>query len=326
MDSSKKKYNGIAVALAWPETYCKQANAWYDKLMRLLGFNNDYFYQAGHAAVLLVEKNGEKCHYFDFGRYHSPFGTGRVRSDQTDPELEVKTKPHFSVNGKEIINIREILSELQSKYSYHGDGRLYSSQYEINFDKAYQKAIDMQSREFMSYGPFVINGTNCSRFVSTVIAAGSPPIINLLMLKLLVPTTPTTLTNVRAGRKGISIPKLCDNGDEIVVIQPNYRNWAKDLSWLSKTFPQPEKHSDIPGNAQWISGEGYGSWYHLENVNESLILTKYSPKGEFEHRTIFTDDYNLFDPGKPFLITYPTNNQKLTLVQGEKKFSIEKKH
>lgn len=324
MDSSKQKCNGIAVALAWPQTYCKQANAWYDKLMRLLGFNNDFFYQAGHAAVLLVKKNGEKCHYFDFGRYHSPFGTGRVRSDQSDPELEVKTKPQFSRNGKEIINIREIIYELQSKYSYHGDGRIYSSQYEINFDSSYKKAMDLQSREFMSYGPFVMNGTNCSRFVSTIIAAGSPPLINLLMLKLLVPTTPTTLTNVRGGKNALSIPKLCDKGNEIEVVRPNYRNWAKDISWLSKTFPQPERHSNIPNNAQWISGEGYGSWYHLKNVDEGLLLTKYSPKGEVEHKTIFNLDGNYFDLEKPYSITYPCNNQKLTIVQGSEKIQLKR--
>ena len=32
--------SGIAIALAWPETYCKQAGGWYDGLLQTLGFNH----------------------------------------------------------------------------------------------------------------------------------------------------------------------------------------------------------------------------------------------------------------------------------------------
>ncbi len=96
------------------------------------------------------------------------------------------------------------------------------------------------------------------------------------------------------------------------------------MGWLSTTFPQPERHKNIPINAQWISGEGYGSWYHLQNEKEGLLLTKFSPKGEVEHRTIFLDEKNLFDLEKPYKITYPTNNVKITIVQEGKKINLKK--
>ena len=330
MLSKNTKYDGIAVALAWPETFCKQANSWYDLPMRWLGFSKDFYYQAGHAAVLLVEKNGRKCHYFDFGRYHSPFSMGRVRSDQTDPELEVSTKPEFFSDGEEILNIRDILFELQSNASYHGDGRLYASQFPINFESAYQKAIELQSKVFIPYGPFIANGSNCSRFVSSVIAAGHPPLVNRIKLKYFVPTTPTTLSNVKAGKHPLSVPKLSALGEKVKVVRPNYRDWANSLNWLNETFPQPVKHINIPQNAQWLSGEGYGSWYAINVINEVIHLSKFSPKGVKEHSTQFIADSLSVDFSKPYSIAYPTNNLVLTIIQQDEKFSFthraEEKH
>ena len=72
MISSKNKHNGFAIALAWPETQCKEAVAWYDGLMRMININKNGYYKVGHAAIVLVEDISGRCHYFDFGRYHAP--------------------------------------------------------------------------------------------------------------------------------------------------------------------------------------------------------------------------------------------------------------
>lgn len=93
---NKAQFKGFAVALAWPETYCKQPGACYDGLMNRFGIAKNNFYKVGHAAVLLVNKSRKKCFYFDFGRYHSTFGKGRVRSAETDHDLAFNTKPIFS--------------------------------------------------------------------------------------------------------------------------------------------------------------------------------------------------------------------------------------
>ena len=70
---------GFAIALAWPETYCKQAGSWYEFITAALGINRNNYYKAGHAALVLVDGINKTCHYFDFGRYHSPFQHGRVK-------------------------------------------------------------------------------------------------------------------------------------------------------------------------------------------------------------------------------------------------------
>lgn len=188
-------HKGFVIALAWPQTKCKQAGGWYDGLMILTGFNRDYFYTAGHAATVLVEETTGECHYFDFGRYHSPYAHGRVRSADTDHDLEIKTKAIIA--GDEILNFQEILEELFANESCHGSGPLYGSYSRINFAESYRKALQLQQKSPIIYGPFVAGGTNCSRFVSSVIRAGLPFSLKRLKVALAVPVTPTPLNNVK---------------------------------------------------------------------------------------------------------------------------------
>ncbi len=171
---SGKNHTGFVIALAWPQTYCKEPGAWYDRFTRWLGINRNNYYMAGHAALVLIEGTGEKCHYFDFGRYHAPFQHGRVRSAVTDHDLELKTLPQISRDGKTIQNFRIILDELQQNPGYHGEGALYASYTNVDFQKAYGRALEMQQPGPIPYGPFLRKGSNCSRFVNSVNIAGDP--------------------------------------------------------------------------------------------------------------------------------------------------------
>jgi hypothetical protein len=57
--------NGIAIALAWPDTYCKKAGAWYDTPAEWLRISKNNYYKVGHAALVLIEKSSGNCNYFD---------------------------------------------------------------------------------------------------------------------------------------------------------------------------------------------------------------------------------------------------------------------
>lgn len=190
-------HNGIAVALAWPETLCKQAGAWYDKPLKWLGINKSNYYKVGHAAIVLINKETGDCHYFDFGRYHAPFQHGRVRSALTDHDLEMKTKAIISEGGQ-LKNYNEILLELFNNESCHGSGKLHASYCDVNFEKAHNKANEMQSISPIPYGPFLPQGTNCSRFVNTVIIAGKPSWFFRLVLASPKTLSPTPIGNVIA--------------------------------------------------------------------------------------------------------------------------------
>ncbi len=212
---AKKTHPGFAIALAWPQTYCKEPGVWYDTVTRWLGINKNNYYRAGHAALVLIERDGEKCHYFDFGRYHAPFQHGRVRSVETDHDLEMKTTPQIASDGKTILNFRAIINELQQNPACHGEGKLYASYGIIDFMASYNKALKMQKAGPIPYGPFIPN-------------------------------------------RGLNRAEL------------------------NSTLPSPHWHPDIPEKAQWLSGEGAGSWFVFEFPGELLELTRYSPDGIIE--------------------------------------------
>lgn len=190
-----KTTEDIAIVLAWPDTKCKQAGAWYDNFMGKLSINQNGYYKVGHAAIVLIKKESGHCHYFDFGRYHSPVGYGRVRDMETDHDLTLNTRVYFNKEGVPQ-NLEALLEELDGKVACHGDGDLHTGLSFIDFDKSYQKAKQMQEQDFIPYGPFVQNGTNCSRFVQSTVIAGMPLSFGKMLLKFPVMITPTPKWNV----------------------------------------------------------------------------------------------------------------------------------
>jgi hypothetical protein len=272
-------YTGFAIALAWPETYCKQPGAWYDPLMRLLGFNRGYYYRVGHAAVVLVDSRNGACQYFDMGRYHAPLAHARVRSAKTDHELAMHTRAQLSEDRSRINNLSEILYELQQNESCHGSGTLHASYTLINFDAALKKAIAMQEASPLPYGPFVIGGSNCSRFVQSVVLGGKPDIMATLRLRFVMPVTPSPMSNVMA-LGGATQQKKRINGSKIV--SPKL-----DASYLRTTLPPPPKPAKVHETARWLSGEGAGSWFEIAFNNGSAYLNRYAPDGTIECSGIF---------------------------------------
>lgn len=302
----KKTYSGLAIALAWPETYCKQPGAWYDPITLMMGINKNNYYKVGHAALVLIDKMERKANYFDFGRYHTPYKQGRVRSAETDHDLEIETRPVLSEDGRKVLNVREILTELQQNPACHGEGKLHAGLTPINFERAFAKAKQMQEKSPLPYGPFILNGSNCSRFVRTVIQAGRPTFSHRLRLMFLLPVTPTPMSNVLALNDHPVLPKL-------LKIEPFYPKIKRDKAWLGTTLPAPARHKKIPANAQWLSGEGAGSWFVAEPVQNQLKVTRYSPQGNVECSGIYKHPKISLDKNHPFSIKHPTDCKTLSL-------------
>lgn len=264
---------GIAIALAWPETYCKQAGAWYDILLKALSINKGHYYKAGHAALILIKRNSPEINYYDFGRYHSPFGTGRVRSAKTDPDLTLPFLAKWSLQGK-LLNLNEILQALNVNSAYHGDGTLYASQLEIDFDSAQKKAIDMQRQSPILYGPFTYGGSNCSRFVNQVLRKSKPGIIPWIRLNLPWTLTPSPMSNVRSGGK------ITKNGVRNQKCIPK-------LKKTKATLAPPPIPDFLKEKAHWLSGEGAGSWFTIEEFLGDYLIHRYTPQGKVEFAGIY---------------------------------------
>jgi hypothetical protein len=181
--------NDFIITLAWPEGMVKAAGAWYDNIL-----SQDGEYRVGHAAIVLINSITKKVHYFDFGRYHTPDGYGRVRDIETDQNLAVIDA---EISENNIININEILLYLSQMKDTHTEGKMYASVLgNIDFKLAFNKAKEIQKKGMLPYGPLVRPGTNCSRFVAKVIKASGPSFVKKLRLNYPFCISPSPKRNV----------------------------------------------------------------------------------------------------------------------------------
>ena len=178
------------IVLAWPEGEVTAAGAWYDPL-----FSTDGKYRVGHSALILINSENKELLYFDFGRYHTPTGFGRVRDKETDPDIGIPISAEIEDNR--IKNIKEILVHTKNKKANHGEGKLYASVLKnVNFISSYKFAKKIQEKGIIPYGPFVPKGSNCSRFVSATIRKSNPNLIKSLRLQFPFSLSPSPKRNV----------------------------------------------------------------------------------------------------------------------------------
>ncbi len=236
--------NATIVALAWPDTKVVKEGKWYDLPMKWLGFLKNGYYNAGHAAFLLIHHQTKEIHYFDFGRYHTPYQYGRVRDSYTDPDVAVKLKAEI-VDG-EIINIEDILFERYQNKACHGEGRLTGAFVKnVCFDSAFQKAKELQNREAIPYGPFTINGSTCSRLVVQVVYAA----IDNKLTKFLIRLPYTISATPRSNNKVLNdYPYYLQIDKGGVEYYPNKWFWLKKLG-LKREVKQSSNQSFIPKTA-----------------------------------------------------------------------------
>lgn len=309
----QKQHTGFAIAIAWPETWCKQPGAWYDDFIMQIGISKNHYYKVGHAALVLVDSKINKCHYFDFGRYHTPFQHGRVRSEKTDDALKINTCAQISADGQLIENFEAILIELQQNLECHGEGKIHASYGLINFKKAFSKAMQMQQTSPIPYGPFMPKGSNCSRFVNTVIRAGNPTRTAALKLNIIVPLTPTPINNVNAFENKTVLPKL--------LATPAFSPApVTDKGVFSSTLNEPIREVGIPSTAEWLSGEGAGSWFSISQFETyKYAISRYGPDGKLECEGIFGIDKNQsFNINQHFQFDYLSHCQKVSIKQNGK--------
>ncbi|MCF8465261.1 MAG: hypothetical protein K9G41_10490 [Flavobacteriales bacterium] len=306
---SSKAFSGYVIALAWPKAWAKEAGDGYDRLMRGLGFNDDGFYRVGHAALVLVNGDNGSCHYFDFGRYHAPVDMGRVRDAETDHELVIGTKA--ITNGKRINNLDEILCEVQSNSSTHASGPLFASYVRIDFFKAYETAKQLQEKGAIAYGPFEKAGLNCSRFVREVILAGNPNWAHALRLQVVPMVTPSVLYPVSALYHWVKVPGCLDLEAEA---RKEHLSSLPD-SLFQGVIPEPNCPLNVPISAQWLAGEGAGSWYDLARTELGFLLTRYSRTGEQECAVPMQQiDGEEWSHDDSFTITYMSHCAEINLL------------
>lgn len=189
--------DGIIILLSYPDTFVRPAYWEHSSKIRpLIGVGKKHALKAGHAALLLLQKNKSEINYFDFGRYITSYGNGRLRAKETDPEVAFSIPAKFKNN--ELLNLEEILLYLENNpEKTHGDGRLVAGVHEeIDFNKAKLFIHQLLEKKEIPYGAFIKNGTNCARFVADIIIASSRNKKISRKLKKLISLTPSPIRNV----------------------------------------------------------------------------------------------------------------------------------
>jgi len=141
--------SAFILTLAYPDTIVSHAKEWYSPYLRFVGVGNKTSVRAGHAALVLINRDTEILEYHDFGRYITSEPNGRVRGMHTDNELQFPFKAKIKDN--KILNLERILKFLATHPKItHGDGRLVASVCnKINYDLARTHISKMQAREFI---------------------------------------------------------------------------------------------------------------------------------------------------------------------------------
>ena len=312
--------DGLAIAIAWPKYRGKQMCAWYDPIMRWIGLNRNYYYQVGHASLVLVDEAGN-CFYFDCGRFHTPFRKGRIRDAGTDTELTINTKAHFFKG--ELTNLVDILKEIQLNKGTKCTGPLEAASCPINFKAALKIVKEIQNKEIFPFGPFAVEGTNCCRFVYDGILAGGPENKYNRRLRWLFPIIPMPITLVAVLEHHTRIPSR-EMLKEYSSVAHHFQNLfdlklAYNKENVTGILPAPTKPSNISESAQWLGGEVYGSWFEIIKSENQYMITRYSPEGSEECRGLFQITNGVqIDLTKPFSFGYPSHCRKVTIRQENK--------
>lgn len=314
---------GAFVALSWPDTKIPKASSWYDGLMTVMGICKNGYYHVGHAALLLIDYRNGDVMYFDFGRYHTPLGYGRVRDVQSDPELEVKTKA--IVEEGKIINIKDILLEIDNNKSTHGDGKLVSAiTSDIDFDLASASAKSIQGREAVPYGPFQPFGTNCSRFVANIYRSGFTSYLKKRRISNWYLYFHTPTSNVIYTHRKENV---------FIVEQGKFRIEKSMLNvFLNKAKHSPvsqvtdvETKINFPESVFCLAGTGGNTYFLLDKTEKSHLfrIRRYSEHAVLEIDEIYQLQTIGFNASRAYEFSYISNGIAVKIKQGDQVFTLK---
>lgn len=66
--------------------------------------------------------------------------------------------------------------------------------------------------------------------------------------------------------------------------------------------PEPLRHDHLPEKAQWLSGQGAGVWFAIEEQEGAYLIRRYAPEGRIDCERIMELDAteHTFDLSKPY--------------------------
>ncbi len=303
------KNSGKILVLAWPDTFVKHSDEWLCKVLPWVGLGTRTAIKAGHAALVLIENKTGACAYYDFGRYITPKGMGRVRGVTTDAELEIPMKAHICKDGI-IENLSDILRWLAAHPDKtHGEGRLVASVCDtVDHDAAHAFIVEMQRQGSIPYGAFHKNGSNCARFVADTILASTDDVAIQKALRFNKSFTPSTVGNVEKAASALGVFEVVAgtvHRYKGTALRENLTNYfCKSKAEVSK-IREPE----FPKNSCKL--EGIGSSAVFEWVPDASLplhhyrIRKYNEDGIIDYDGVYVSE--VFNPREPFHFVYDSH-------------------
>lgn len=325
--------SGIIIILAYPDTVVTVPDEWYAPFLRFFGIGNKYCLRAGHAALVLINKETSELAYHDFGRYITPKPTGRVRGKETDNELDFPLKA--KINNNKISNLDEILIFLATNPKLtHGEGKLIASVCNaIHYRKAKAHIKKMQEKQFIRYAAFIKNASNCARFVTNSLIAA---MTDAEIKKKLMHSnwfTPSTVGNVVIADTEDYIYEVSETGmiSEFKgsVQSENRRCFLDRMKHIRPNLVgtlKPMANKMISSHAQWLSGIAAGAWFELCKTDEDEVyrFKRISPHGNIDCDALFKVEDATFDYKLPYKFLHASNCKFLNIEQNSKWFRFDR--
>jgi len=318
------KYNGKIIVLAFPDTFVKMSDELMCKILPLVGLGTRTHIKAGHAALVLVENATGNAFYYDFGRYITPEGSGRVRGANTDAELEIPFKA--AITNDVFENLDKFLLWLDANpEKTHGSGRLVASVNEhVYFEKAHEYILTLQAQGSIPYRAFGTLGSNCARFVTETILSSTEEKHIIKALKHNKKFTPSTVGNVEksASNKVYQVYNGVISDYNSTALRENLTNYF-DKKVPESYFYDGKDDIKIPKGAQFLKGIGSSAWFSLEQeTKDHVMITRYTEQGTPDRRGIAQIPEG-FDPSKSYSFVYARNCASLTTKQTEKTYRFD---
>ncbi len=321
-------YTGKIISLAFPDTFVKHSDESSTKVLLALGLGKHDYIKAGHAAFVLIDNKTGRADYYDFGRYITPQGYGRVRSAVTDVELEIPFDATFTSDLK-LDNVDKFLLWLEANpHKTHGSGRLVASVCDhIYYEKAKKFVLSVQEKGSIPYRAFGKDGSNCSRIVTDTILAGTDHAKikkPLLRNKLF---TPSPLGNVEKASGDNPIYQV-ENGK--LTTYPGSVFRENLTNYFDKNIPEIKRDhhknsSSLIKNAHFLSGIGSSAYFKLNNSLEGNLyeIIRYTEYGEEDFRGLFEVTKHSFNVSEEYYFVYDSNCKYCHIEQHGKKIRFD---
>jgi hypothetical protein len=324
---------GIILTLAFPETIVMVSDEWFSPYLRFIGVGKKNYLRAGHAALVLINKDTGILEYHDFGRYITSEPNGRVRGKTTDCELDFPLVADIT-DGK-ITNLNTILEFLGTHPKLtHGDGKLVASVCEaIDYQKARDHITRMQSKHFIRYAAFIKDACNCARFVTDTLIAS---VTNENIKQKLINSkwfTPSTVGNVILANTGDYVFEVSEKGkiSKFTGSQKSenikcFLDTLKDHKVNYVGTLEPKSVNNLHEKAQWLSGIAAGAWFELHKVGHDVEyhFKRISPHGTVDIHDRFVVDDASFDYDLEFEFVHYSNCAFFHVKQRGKIFRFER--